>query len=115
MANDPKHSPAQSEYQNPSGCLIRLFWMGGGNLALVLIALWIYRSAGWSLRDLLFGVIVLLLVVARYVDIVRFHGQTADAEGPATMTHWKRYSLTLVAIAVTLWAVARVLGPGFSV
>ena len=114
MPNDPQHSSTQSEYQSPSGCLLRLFWMGAGNLALVLTALWIYQSAGWSIADILFVVIPLLMIGSRYIDIVRHHGMTADADEPATMAHLKRFALTLVNLAAALWAMARALGPGFS-
>ena len=114
MPNDPKNSSIQSEYQSPRGCLLRLFWMGVGNLALVLTASWIYHSAGWSIADILFGVIPLLMIVVRYVDIVRFQGTTVDGDEPATMAHLKQYALTLVMVTAALWAVARALGPGFS-
>jgi hypothetical protein len=114
MPNDPQYSSTQSEYQSPSGCLLRLFWMGLGNVALVLTALWIYQSAGWSIADILFGVIPLLMIGSRYLDIVRHQGTTANGEEPATMAHLKRYALTLVMVAAALWAVTRALGPGFA-
>jgi hypothetical protein len=87
--------------------------MGAGNLALILTAMLIYRGAGWPTADILFGIIVLLLIWARYLDIVRYQGTTADGE-PASMAHLKRYALILVVVAAALWAVARSLGAGFA-
>lgn len=114
MPNDRKTPSTQSEYQSPQGGLLRLFWMGLGNLALVLTALWIYQSAGWSIADVLFGAMLLLMIGVRYIDIVRYHGRTADGDDAATTTHLKRYALTLVVVATAVWAVARALGPGFA-
>lgn len=115
MPNDRNTPSTRSEYESPQGCLLRLLWMGLGNVALVLTALWIYRSAGWSIADILFAVIVLVLIGARYVDIVRYRGSTADGNEPATMAHWKRYALTVAAVAAALWVVARALGKAFSI
>ncbi len=107
MADDLK------EYQSPAGCLPRLFWMGFGNIALVITALLIYRSAGSSIADLVFWLIVGLSIGARYIDIVRYQGTTVDGE-PATTAHFKRHALTLLVAGAAVWAVARALGPGFT-
>lgn len=113
MAQDPKEqTPAQVEYQSLAGCLPRLVWMGVGNVALIVTALAIYKSAGWTIADLLFLLVVGVLITTRYVDIVRFQGRTADGE-PATLGHFRRYAIVLVTTASGLWATARALGPGF--
>ncbi|HET7599654.1 MAG TPA: hypothetical protein VFK09_05155 [Gemmatimonadales bacterium] len=114
MPNDPKYSSTQSEYQSPTGCFLRLFWMGAGNLALVLTAFWNAQSAGWSVADIIFAVLPLLMIGFRYIDIVRYQGMTADGDAPATMAHLKRYALTVVLVAAALWAGSRALRPGFS-
>jgi hypothetical protein len=103
---------AQPEYQDPLGCLPRIFWMMIGNLAALMAALKIYLSTGWSAADAAYWLLVALLVGARYVDIVRFKGQTMDGE-PATMAHLKRYVLLVLVAGAALWIVARGLGPGF--
>ncbi len=103
----------QPEYQSPAGCLPRLFWMVVGNIALVMAALSIYKSAGWSIADLAFWLVIGTLIGARYIDIVRYKGTTAQGE-PATMTHFRRYVLLLLAAGAIMWAVARALGPGFT-
>jgi hypothetical protein len=86
--------------------------MGVGNIALVVAALLIYKSAGWSIADLVFWLIVGLLVGARYVDIARYKGTTVDGD-PATTAHFRRYALVLLVVSAAVWAAARALGPGF--
>lgn len=113
MAEHPKEqTPTQVEYQSLAGCLPRIFWMGLGNVALIGGALAIYKSAGWTIADLFFWIVVGALIGVRYVDIVRYQGTTAHGE-PATKAHLKRYVLVLLATAIVVWAVARALGPGF--
>lgn len=86
--------------------------MAFGNIALVAATLGIYKSAGWTIADLLFWIVVGALIGSRYVDIVRYQGKTADGE-PATTAHLKRYVVVLLGTATVVWAVARALGPGF--
>jgi hypothetical protein len=112
MADDRKdRPPLQPEYQSMAGCFPRVFWMGFGNIALVMAALSIYKSAGSSIADLAFWLIVGLLVGARYIDIVRYKGMTVNGD-PATSAHFKRYALMLLVVSAAVWAAARLLGPG---
>jgi hypothetical protein len=104
--------PSQTEYQDPGGCLARLTWMLVGNLALVVMALLVYKSAGWSIADLAYWLIAGVVIGARYIDIVRFKGTTIH-EVPATMADFRRYALLVLAAGAALFAVARTLGPGF--
>ena len=114
MADDRKERASkQGEYQSVAGCLPRIFWMAFGNIALIMAALLIYKSAGWSIADFAFWLIVGLLIGARYIDIVRYKGTTAHGE-PATMAHFKRYVGMLLVAGAAVWAVARALGPGFA-
>jgi hypothetical protein len=114
MAHDRQDRPSpQPAYQNPAGCLPRLFWLGLGNIALVIATLAIYNGTGWSIADLVFWLTVGLLVGARYIDIVRYRGTTVHGD-PATMTHLKRYALILLVAGAAVWVVARALGPGFA-
>lgn len=113
MARNPKEQiPAQVEYQSLAGCLPRLVWMGVGNIGLIVAALAISKSAGWTVADLLFWLVVAGLIGTRYVDIVRCQGMTADGQ-PATLAHFRRYAIVLLVIALVLWTAARALGPGF--
>jgi hypothetical protein len=113
MANKPQEpTSAQPEYQNPAGCLTRIFWMMMGPCALLLAAVSVQRSAGWSIADAALWLIVGLLIIARYVDMVRYKGTTTDGE-PTTMAHFKKYVLLVLLAGTATWAVARALGPGF--
>jgi hypothetical protein len=55
-----------------------------------------------SMPDVIYWTLVLLMLVARYVDIVRFRGVTAYGE-PATMVHWRRYALGLIVGSISVW------------
>jgi hypothetical protein len=79
--------------------------MGGGNFGLLALAILIIqkRILPYHLTDLLFWLIVILLVIARYVDIAYFEGGTSYGE-KATMKHWRRYVVGLVLISLTAWA-----------
>jgi hypothetical protein len=112
MVRDAKPNPpdpvAHTRYDRPGGCLLRLFWMAFGNLALVLIALVIIERRDFSAVDVAYWLVVVALVIARYVDIARFAGRTASDE-PATLRHFRRYALGLLASAAALWTCVHVL------
>jgi hypothetical protein len=86
--------------------MFRMFWMALGNLALFFCAVFAARRPAPSALDALYVGLVAALLVVRYLDITRFHGLTADGE-PATLAHWRRYTLTLIPIAAALWAFLR--------
>jgi len=112
MANKPREHPdAQPEYQNPTGCLTRIFWMMMGPCALLLTAVAVARSTGWSIADVALWLIVCLTIGARYIDVVRYSGATMEGE-PATMADFKLYAVMVLLLGVALWVAARALGPG---
>ena len=104
------HSEGDSPQQRLSGCLTRLCWMFFGNVALVLLAISIAnnRKTLFSLADVAFWVIAAGLISARYVDIKRLKGLTADGHEAATMRHWRRYVFLVVTICSVLWVLAHV-------
>lgn len=104
--------PTQGEYQNPLGCLPKIFWMMMGPLGLLLAALSVFMSAGWTMADAVVWLLIGLLIGARYVDIARFKGETINDQ-PATMVHFRRYALLVLVAGAALWTLARALGPGF--
>ena len=106
MRNEP--SPTQTGYTPPQGCLLRLFWMAFGNLALLALAALIFEHKAFSMFDAIYWLLVIALAAARYVDIRRFNGLTVDGE-PATATHLRLYLIKLVALAAVLWAVVHVI------
>jgi hypothetical protein len=104
-APDSEQSPAVSQ-QSAAGCLARLFWTLGGNMALVFGALFIAQApARLSIYDLAYWGIALLLVATRYVDITHLGGTTADGE-PATLSHWRRYTFAVLGICAAIWVMA---------
>lgn len=99
-----EHSPAERV-----GCLaalLRVYWMAVGNLALFFCAMFAARRPAPSVLDGLFVAVAITLIIARYIDIARFRGQTADGE-PANLGHWRKYALILVPVAAGLWAFIR--------
>lgn len=90
-----------------SGCLVRLAWMLFGNVALFISAAFIaqHTASLFSLADLVFWTVAAALLVVRRLDIERFGGQTAMGE-PATMAHWRRYAVRLLAVSLVAWALA---------
>lgn len=95
----------------PAGCLLRLSWMLLGNfvLAIILIAIAQDLGEGWfSWLDVVFWLIVAGAIAARFADIRFFQGRTADNQ-PADMGHFRRYALSLLAIAAAAWVGAHLL------
>jgi hypothetical protein len=99
--------PVQSEYSRPQGCLLRLFWLAFGNLALLALAALIVERSAFSAIDGIYWLVVVALAVARYLDIRRFDGLTIDGE-PATPTHLRRYLMALFTLGGGLWAAVHV-------
>ena len=86
---------------------LRLFWIAVGNVALVASAIKIGQTTRslFSNFDIAFWIMVILLILARYLDIVYFHGETSDG-APATLQHWKRYAGLLVLLSLAGWGLA---------
>jgi len=105
MDNEPQRNTPQVE--NP-GCLsliTRLSWMAFGNLLLTIIAFMIVKQRAGIVLDIFFWVVVGGLILTRYIDITVFKGNTADNE-PATLQHWRTYSLVLCALSLLIWVAA---------
>jgi len=97
--------------QNSSaGCLVRLFWMFMGNIILFLCITYIFhnRVRGLALVDLGYWLTVVAMVAARWVDISSYHGDTVTGE-PATLSHWRRYTVLLVVGALIVWIIIHLL------
>jgi len=100
--------PDTAEPQPAVGCLLRLFWMMFGNVALLLAGMQVAASERIGGADAIYGAVVLALILARYADVTWFRGMTNQAE-PATKTHLRKYVLALVAVALLGWVAARLL------
>lgn len=111
MAKDDSHSGI-----NPAGfwaAFVRLLWMIIGSFTLAVCAVYTLMHPTPLLfwNDVLYGVTVPLMIIARYVDIKYFEGATAEGQ-PATMAHWRRYAVGLSIGSVILWLA--VLGIAFA-
>jgi len=98
--------------ESSSGCLsiiVRLTWIFGASL-LVFGAIFIIQGNNPGLADAIFWLITLGLILARYIDIRYLKGETADNK-PATLKHWRRYSVILLIAAGLLYLLAKILAP----
>jgi hypothetical protein len=90
-----------------TGLFLRAWWMLFGNAALgiVLALRALGRSEPLSLLDVAFAALVASLVAARLADIRWFGGLTAEG-ARATLAHFQRYALRLLAGSAAGWGVA---------
>jgi hypothetical protein len=84
--------------------LARLFWMAIGNVVLVMSCVSIFQQKGvlFQTADVVFWITVPVLIIVRYLDIHLWDGQTAMGT-PASMSHWKKYSVLLFACSTAVW------------
>lgn len=108
MQPDTRNAPPA-----PTGCLLRLFWMFVANAVVYAsMAMIAMKGAGFpSHYDLVIWATVALSITARRIDITRWSGQTASGE-PATLDHWRRYAVTVVAVTAVGSALAHAIGGG---
>ncbi|OGV66422.1 MAG: hypothetical protein A3K19_27790 [Lentisphaerae bacterium RIFOXYB12_FULL_65_16] len=90
------------------GLFLRMFWMIAAYPLLFFLATGIYRKGPWafSALDIAYVLVVALLLAARFVDIRSYRGLTSEGE-PATMAHWRRFSLMTCIAGLLLWLAAR--------
>jgi hypothetical protein len=84
--------------------------MALGNVAMLAFAKAIHdhRGSFLSWADAALGAVIAAMLALRYVDIRYFDGCTAFGKA-ATMVHWRRYAVILIAVAAALWALAHAL------
>jgi hypothetical protein len=108
MRDQIQSKQAASTEAAPTGCLgliLRLFWMMLGNLALVLLAVFIFHRHAFSTLDIVFWAVVFVLFLVRYIDVTRLHGLTSNGKR-ATLKDWRAYVLKMLAVFVVLWGLA---------
>ena len=100
-----KPVPAEGSGGNTA---LRFYWMALGNLALLTAAGIISKQPTWTVTavDAGYLLIVVSLFLARYFDIKRFGGETANGE-PASNQHLVRYGLGLASFAAALWGLVQ--------
>jgi hypothetical protein len=87
--------------------LLRLSWKAIGNVVLFLCPALVAKGTVPGVMDMTFFSVVVGLIFLHYVDIFRFHGQTIAGK-PTTLSHWRRYGITLVVISAGPWALGRI-------
>lgn len=107
MTEHPKEVAPQAEQMGCLAVVVRLTWLMVGNAALFFLAIRIAQRKAFSGFDIAFWGTVAGLVLLRYVDITRLRGFTKDGE-PASLRHWRNYTLLLLLISAGLWILAHV-------
>jgi hypothetical protein len=97
------HTSEPSKSPGAVGMLLRIFWMLLGHVMLATFAGLILKRGDFSGLDFAYWATVAALVVARYTDITRFGGTTSDGRHPATLDHFHRFALYLIACASAAW------------
>lgn len=95
-----------------AGCLARFYWMLVGNaiLAVAFISLLQKHPAFPAVWDALCLLVVASLVLVRYIDVRYLKGNTGEGV-PATIDHWRVYSIILVSGSLCFWLIIRFLVP----
>lgn len=108
-ASSPQQLPDDESPPDAGGCLsflLRITWMMWGNFALFACAAVVAHGIAPLTTDVLFLSIAIGVVAVRYLDIMRFGGETADGE-PATFAHWRRYAIAMASISFAVWVLAK--------
>lgn len=108
-AEDPRTLvPSSEELQSGGGMLVRLGWMVGGTLTMLVAGFVIVSRPTWTIggADAAFWAGALLAIVLRYLDVTRYGGDTSRGE-PATMGHFTRYAIGVVGIGLAYWTMAQ--------
>jgi hypothetical protein len=89
----------------------RLFWLLLGPAGLLLTGVAIVQSgAGWFTgKDLIFGLVVLLMIVCRWVDFLKGNGDNALGD-PVSKRYMLGYTVIGLTAGAAIWAGANVLG-----
>lgn len=97
--------------RSPAGVLLRVFWGVIGNIVVYVAWVMIVLTTAPlpSMLDAVVWLTVLLMLIARRVDIVQYSGRTMDGK-PATLEDWRRHVAVLVSATVLGEVIAHQLG-----
>lgn len=103
---ESRQAKAQSEGVDPSGCYVRLLWLAA-SVGVIVLGAALYRGGygAASTVSLAYWGVVALAIGGRYVEIRKLHGSTLEGK-PATLAHWRRFSVRMLAFSIALWAMA---------
>ena len=109
MVIQNKTLPEQSE--DGTGCLpalARLFWIFGGNAALIFCAIYIVLRRATFVVYLIYIIVTFGLIAVRFIDIKYLNGEKMNGER-ASLKYWRRYALLVLISAGLLFIAARIL------
>jgi hypothetical protein len=94
--------PVTKEYTPVSGVILRIYWIAiAHGAALILAAKMAFSFLQRSLiLNLVFGLILISAIIARYIDIRYLNGETADFR-KATTSDWRSWSFKVVTVYLT--------------
>ena len=103
------HNNISTDTPTTSICAVflRLFWLFIGIMALAICAMFIAKDHDRSVSgvDAVYGLLIPLLILSRYLDVRFYKGDTAYGL-PATMADWRHYSLYLTGFSLLGWLAA---------
>jgi hypothetical protein len=99
--------PATNKQDSIAGLLARIFWMPVGSmvLAISMISIILHKGRMFNAADWVFWITIAALILVRYLDIKFWGGQTAAGE-PASIKHWRKYTIVLIVISAAIWSAA---------
>jgi hypothetical protein len=86
---------------------LRFFWLFGGYGILFMLGLGIFTNHFFSIMisTILYWMTFVAIIIGRFIDVHFFNGKT-DRDEPATLMHWRNYSLKVFAVAALFWLLA---------
>ena len=78
---------------------------GAAGLVVIAMIVGTETDGRLSLRDAAYVAIMVSMIAARYVDVRRYDGRTADGQR-ATMEHFRSYALTVLIASLAALGVA---------
>ena len=94
-----------------SGCFARIIWFMFGPMALLVLAIMIVeKRQGWlGMASIAFLIVLLMTVVARWIDFRGGNAMTAEGE-PATERDVRQFMSRSSLIGAAIWVIANLIG-----
>ena len=94
--------------QSASGwkTLVRFSWLVIGNIVLYFLAFSILMGKSDKTSDIAYWSTLVAMIGLRLLDIKLLGGETADYK-PATMAHWRKYSIKLILFSLLVFILVK--------
>jgi hypothetical protein len=114
MANSASTSnqPGAPEANTGFGCFLQGVTSLGGFFFLVILIVLIMREESWTftIKDVLFWLVVVGMIVAKHVEVTRFEtAPEGNGIGETPSLAFRRYAVILVGVAGGVWLAAQAL------